>query len=109
MKVKEPCEHVTKILRGMKSKEMHRYALGEWYRIMFPYIPYKTGALSQTIDIQNDGIHFDVPYSKYVYFGDGWNFNKTVHPLAQAHWGRVALDLHGKQLADDIINYALKR
>ena len=108
MILKEPCYHISQIVQNMKSPKVHKYALETWYEFMFPYIPYRTGALSETIDIQDDGIHFKMEYAEKVYFGDGWNFRKTVHPLAQAHWGRAALDNHGKQIKTIITAYALK-
>ena len=105
------------------SSEAIRFGLCEWYRYMFPYIPYRTGLMASLADISdssaanvlstdealnrglsaiNDNIHFKAPYSSVQNGGDGFNFTRDLHPLAQAHWETVAADLHGEQIVSEI-------
>jgi len=55
-----------------------------------PYVPFRTGALAgsairHTI-IGSGQITYETPYAVPVYNSEGWNFNRSVHPLAQDHW-----------------------
>lgn len=110
--------YMEKALQKATSPDAKRYFLTEWYRKMFPYIPFVTGMLASTMDIEmqrspekaimiglegiDQNIHFKAPYASNMYYGDGFNFTKDQHPLAQARWGQVAADLHGKELVDNL-------
>ena len=109
MIVKEPSDYLAPLTQKIKTNPKYKmFAYQTWYRYMFDYIPYRTGALASTYHINNNGIHFTVPYAAYQYFGDGFNFSKEMHPLAQAHWGQAALDYHGAAIADEIKEFIIR-
>ena len=120
-------------LQQYMTPEAKNFLLCTWYRYMFPYIPYRTGllaSLSEFVDgeddfqippdsaliagletIQNDPrnvIHFKVPYANRQYEGANFNFTRDIHPLAQAYWGDVAMELHGEQILKELTRF-LKR
>ena len=108
-RVTPPSYYISKIANKIKNDpQAHEFALMTWYRYMFPYIPFKTGALASTIHIEDDGIHFAMAYARRLYFGDNFNFSKEQHPLAQAHWGEVAMDIHEKAIANEVLAYIMR-
>ena len=56
-----------------------------------PWVPYLSGPLSQTVDVQPEYIRYVVPYAHYQYYGVGFNHTIEVHPLASAMWDKVAM------------------
>lgn len=96
-----------------------RHAIHQVYLDMSEqYIPYRTGALTESGRVLKDGIHwgfegtssdgrtlkstFKRPrYAIYPYRGIARNghrmiFNRTVHPLAQSHWDKAVLRNDGR-------------
>ncbi len=110
--------YMEKALQKAISPKAKQFFLMEWYRKMFPYIPFVTGMLASTTDIEKQispekamltgienieqNIHFKAPYASNMYYGDGFNFTKDQHPLAQARWAQVAAELHGQELVDSL-------
>lgn len=45
--------YMEKALKKATSPDVKRYFLIEWYRKMFPYIPFVTGTLASTMDIED--------------------------------------------------------
>lgn len=115
-------------LRKIMTPEAKEFLLSEWYRMMFPYIPFVTGMLASTTDMTGkefspaeamqiglDGIkqtktyiHFKAPYASNQYDGLNFNFTKDLHPLAQAQWAQIAADLHGEQIMKNVKTFILK-
>lgn len=119
--------YMEKELQKYMTPEAEKFVLSEWYRYMFPYIPFRTGVLASLMDlpenakdiqlspeeamltgleaIQADSrnvIHFRAPYATRQYEGEDFNFTRDLHPLAQAHWAQVAADLHGEQIVNEL-------
>lgn len=109
-------------LQKYMTPEAKQFALSEWYRFMFPYIPFVTGTLASTTEFSGtnltpeqamlqglesieDNIHFRVPYASNQNNGDNFNFTKDLHPMAQAHWEQVAADLHGDQIVKELKDF----
>lgn len=114
------------------SPEAKTFFLQEWYRYMFPYIPFDTGILASLTYIEDDkkndkkikikpdqamqmgieaidqNIHFKAPYASNQNNGDNFNFTKDLHPLAQAHWEQVAADLYGQEIVKSTKNFIIK-
>lgn len=115
-----------KELRKYMTPEAKNFFLCTWYRYMFPYIPFKTGLMASLMDlpenaktlnlpperamligienIQGDPrnvIHFRAPYANRQYEGTDFNFTRDLHPLSQAYWAQVAVDLHGEQIVKE--------
>ena len=89
-------------------------------RDLEPYIPYKTGKLTRTVQsMSKDGkIYAAVPpYGTKLYPGtymsvDGqikeYNFNRKYHPKAQAQWGDAAKRDHLKEW-QNLVRSTLKK
>lgn len=76
--------------RIMKNDAFWTYAATEWYRLYTPYVPMKTGTLTNTVAITPGQIEHTVPYARYQYEGTHFNFTRTYHPKATAHWDKAA-------------------
>lgn len=68
----------------------------QFINIVNPYVPCDTGNLSREVYITrsySDGmsIVYEAPYASKCYYGDDINFRKDKHPLATAHWDKVAM------------------
>jgi hypothetical protein len=129
MEIKVPSDFLADITNKFSSNETKLFTYETWYRYMFPYIPFKTGVLASTthlkyytgemiktdidgkkpsVTVSEEGILFDVPYASRQYTGDNFNFSKEQHPLAQARWGEVAMDIHGNAIANEVKNFLLR-
>ena len=118
--------YLDKELQKITSPDATRFLLQQWYIKMFPYIPFRTGTLASTSDIAmnkkmenktpeqamlegleniDQTIHFKAPYASNMYYGDGFNFSKDQHPLAQARWAEVAADLYGEELSRELAEF----
>jgi hypothetical protein len=113
--------YMEKALQKATSPDVKRYFLIEWYIKMFPYIPFVTGTLASTMDVEiqhspetametgleniDQNIHFKAPYASNMYYGDGFNFTKDQHHSAQARWAQVAAELHGQELVENLKKY----
>lgn len=112
-------------LRKLQTPQAKTFFLQTWYRQMVPYIPFRNGILASGTDLQgvsmtpmqateimqaniNQYIAFTAPYAAHLYDGDGFNFSKEQHPLAQARWAETAWALHGDQIMDDYKKYLLR-
>ena len=116
--------YMEKELQRYMTPEATEFLLSEWYRFMFPYIPFLSGMMASLAEPITDSIspnltteqamlmglesiketktyiHFRSPYASVQNDGDDFNFTKDLHPLAQAHWEQVAADLHGEQIVN---------
>lgn len=112
-------------LKRHMSPEAKTFFLQEWYRYMFPFIPFDTGMLASLTDLETklneqtayktgvesivDNIHFKAPYATNQNNGDDFNFTRDLHPLAQAHWEQVAADLYGDQIVEATKKHMIRK
>ena len=112
-------------LQKIVSPDATKYLLQQWSIKMFPYIPFVTGTLASTYDIEQrmspdeamvaglenieQSIHFKAPYASNMYYGEGFNFTRDQHPQAQARWAEVARDLHGEELSKAFVEYITRK
>lgn len=71
-----------------------------------PYVPFRTGALAgsairHTV-IGSGQVTYETPYAVPVYNSNGWNFNRSVHPLATDHWADAALANNREKYHDGV-------
>lgn len=68
-----------------------------------PLVPYKTGELSNSVEIDyaNNTIRYTADHAGYVYENEGANFNKSVHPQAQAYWLRDSIAINKEKWLKD--------
>lgn len=74
-------------------------------RYMNPYVPMRTGALSQTYTSKPYEVEYEMPYAHYIYNGDHFKFRKEFHPKAQAHWDRPVQANYTAQIAHEVSEY----
>ncbi len=77
------------------NKNLMEFAAREWHRLYYPFVPYRAGQLARQVNFfASDSvgvIDHTVGYANKQYNGVGFNFNRTVHPLASAFWDRAAM------------------
>lgn len=56
-----------------------------------PWVPFLEGPLSQTLEITPEYVKYLVPYAHYQYEGTNFKHTTDYHPLASAHWDKVAM------------------
>lgn len=76
--------------RIMNDRPFWEFAATEWHRLYAPYVPMLTGTLTNTVSITPGQIEHTVPYARYQYEGTRFNFTRTYHPKASAHWDKAA-------------------
>lgn len=74
-------------------------------RYMNPYVPMRTGMLSQTYTTEPYKVTYEQPYAHYQYEGVDFNFNKEMHPKAQAHWDKPVQDNYTEVIAREVSEY----
>ena len=69
-----------------------------------PFVPYKTGELSDSaiIDESSLSLVWEAEHAEYVYdMPESNNFNKSVHPNATSHWVDEGLKAYGNKWTED--------
>lgn len=74
-------------------------------RYMTPYVPMDSGMLSQNVTTEPFKLTYNVPYAKYQFNGNGFNFSKEKHPLATAHWDKATQNAKSTQIAKEVTKY----
>lgn len=115
-------------LQKLITPEAKNFLLCSWYRYMFQYIPFRSGAMASLSDISSKNIQlspneallmgleaiqsdpenvirFKAPYATRQYYGENFNFSHDLHPLSQARWAEVAADLHGEEIVKEFAGF----
>lgn len=81
---------VPKKLRAIsKDPRLGAVASSEAARLMNKFVPMRTGALSESADASKPWtVTYSMPYARRIYYGDGFNFSKEMHPNARSRWDR---------------------
>ena len=91
------------------NQKLNLFMAQECMRLMNPFVPMDTGALSQTVETKADSkrgiVHYLVPYAHRQYTGELFNFSKEKHPLATHHWDKAMLIAKRTQLIKTIDKY----
>lgn len=96
------------------NEKTAKFAAMDWYRLFFPFVPYREGPLSRDVSFIVSGtkarIRHLVPYAQRMYYGMGYRFGKSPHALATAYWDRAAI-LAGKKevLIRDVQAYVKRK
>lgn len=91
------------------SNDVLYYANSRLYAYCDPYVPFRTGMLSQDVTITKDAVTYNRDYAQKVHDNGSLNFTKDFHPLATANWEKSMAAAKGQQLADDITDYIKRR
>ena len=70
-----------------------------------PYVPYKTGELNDSAEIDEDSLSivYDTEYAEYVYnMPESNNFNRDVHKKATSKWTDEALHSNKAKWLSDL-------
>lgn len=78
-------------------------------KVIDPWVPYDTGALSQHLDITPTGVTYTEPYAAKQYYGDEFKHTTEHHPLASAHWDEVAMQTERANLAMQVKEILVRR
>lgn len=88
-------------LRRIRSEKLWTFAANEWFRLITPFVPMDTGALSTTTEISGEKgkgtVNYIAPYSKKMYYNN-YNFRKDKHPKASSEWDKAAAPTQKKKL-----------
>lgn len=91
------------------NQKFNLFMAQECMRLMNPFVPMDTGALSQTVETKADSkrgiVHYTVPYAHRQYNGTSFNFSKEKHPLATHHWDKAMLTAKKTQLIKTLEKY----
>lgn len=101
-------------------------------RMCDPYVPFRNGPLSQSMDITPEGVRYTQPYARYQYYGEvygpnipimedgivvGWfsppgqkkhptgrriNYSTDYHPLASSKWDEAMLRDHREEFEEEV-------
>lgn len=80
---------IPKNLEKINNSAFRKFAHTEWNRLIFPYVPFNTGTLAESVNISADCIEYRAPYALSVYKNNR-NYRKDKHPLASAQWDKAA-------------------
>lgn len=80
---------VERYIDKVRADKFWHFAAQEWYRLYYPFIPFRTGMLANRVVISPGQIIHNVPYSIPIYNGK-FNFRKDLHPLASRQWDKAA-------------------
>lgn len=93
------------INRILKNDSVGLFLSNSVAKHMDKYVPADTLTLASTRVTRPWEIEFVQPYAAYVFNGDGFNFSKDVHPLAQAHWDEPTEKNQGNKIAAEVTAY----
>lgn len=65
------------------------FVANEWKRLIDPYTPRDTGTMQDTAQVRPWEIHYNAPYSVYVYYGREMNFQHN-NPYSTFEWDKAA-------------------
>jgi hypothetical protein len=77
---------------------------------MDKYVPFDTGALAETAvvdggattNVSSSYITYSQPYAHRIYEGDGYNFNKDMHPLATSRWDKQMVSAEMSEIEEEL-------
>lgn len=96
--------NIPRAIRKIDNDPFWTFAASEWNRLIFPFVPFRTGALSTNTTITPKKITYEEPYAKHVYKMNA-NFRKDVHPLATKEWDKVAAPVKRGELIRTLKDY----
>lgn len=79
------------VLNRVQNDRFGLFAANEWKRLIDPYTPRDTGTMQDTAMVKPWEIHYNAPYSVYVYYGRYMNFQKQ-NPYSTYEWDKAARD-----------------
>lgn len=97
--------NISNKLKKIDNDKFWTYAATEWWKLYFNFVPFRDGALAETVKINPKTIEHTVPYARRQYEGY-FNFRKDYHPLATRRWDDAAVKAgKGLQLINSLQAY----
>lgn len=94
--------------RICNNEKLGKFMAETTARYMDKFIPMDSGMLAQNFTTEPFVITYTQPYAHRMFDGEGFNFSKDKHPLAQARWDKACKSAHSKDIAKEVEEY-LKR
>ena len=79
-------------------------AATEWWRLISPYTPMRTGALWESVSIRPKEIEYEQPYAARMY-NNKFNFRRDKHPRATNKWDAAARPAQEAKLISALQRY----
>ena len=90
------------------SEETHLEINQVFADLADPYVPYRTGALANNIEITAEGVVYKQPYAEEVY-DEKVPHSPVHHPLATDHWGEAMLRDRGDEFTAEVAEVISRR
>ena len=85
------------------------FAANEAKKLMYDYVPMRTGALANTarVSIENGKgvVCYVQSYARFCYYGESRRFSRDMHEKASAYWDKAMLSSSKGVLTERIIGY----
>lgn len=91
------------------SRKVGLFLASTCARYMNPYVPMKSGMLSQNVTIEPFTITYNQVYAHRLYEGNSFDFSHEKHPLATAHWDKPMVAARGKEIGKEVSEYIRQR
>lgn len=95
---------IPKDLAKIDNAEFWKFAHTEWNKLIFPYVPFDTGTLAESVNISSDCIEYRAPYASTVY-NQNRNFRTDKHELASSRWDEAAAPTQSPKLIEALQAY----
>lgn len=89
-----------KVRRICQNRQLGAFLASEAASGMDKYVPYRTGALSQSVSTQPFRVHYGMKYARRMFYGEDFNFSTEHHALAQAKWSEAYANAFGEELGN---------
>lgn len=99
---------IPETIQAVDNDRFWLFASAEWWRLYQPYVPYQTGTMAQSVDLEPKKITHTKPYAAYQYNGKGFNFRTDENKLASAEWDKAAIPSQQDKLIQTMQNYINK-
>lgn len=79
-----------------------------WARYMDKYVPFDSGMLANSAQIEPYKVIYPQSYAHRIYEGGNFNFSKEKHPLATAKWDEICAKANKAKVAKEYTEYLKK-
>lgn len=93
--------------RGLnKNGSAQQYFTKQCYNHMEKYVPYKTGMLRTSVNINTDNLVFTMPYARKQFYTNMGNGTDGINKggLRGPHWSKRMWNNEGNEILNDLAN-----
>lgn len=99
---------IPRAIKRIDNDPFWTFAASEWNRLIYPFVPFDTGALASNTTIEPKKIIYEQEYAAAVYKMNA-NFKKDKHPLATREWDKAAAPSQKSKLIAAMKSYIKER